>query len=163
PLLPGTPTAMTVVTSRQRIDGLAARDGAALVTLDALSEEQSILLLASTTGLASDSAEVAALGQLCAGLPLALRVASAQLTSGAFASPARLISELRNEHRRLSGLSTVDGDAAVRGAFAASWRRLSQGAGAAFGVFGVHPGPSLSVEVCAAALDVDVDHARAAV
>ncbi|MGH3415468.1 MAG: BTAD domain-containing putative transcriptional regulator, partial [Actinocrinis sp.] len=82
PLLPGAETSRVLVTSRDRLDGLVALDGAHPVGLDVLSEKESAELLACVLGAARVADEPEAVLQLvraCAGLPLALRIAAAQL------------------------------------------------------------------------------------
>ena len=78
PLLPGTQTCMVLVTSRSRLGGLAARDGARRITLDVLAHDEAIALLAWTVGRKRVAAEPDAgnaVAGLCGRLPLALRVA----------------------------------------------------------------------------------------
>ena len=78
PLLPGTPPTLVVVTSRDSLAGLVARDGARRLDLDLLPPEDAVALLGALIG---ERAEVepdsaAALAGQCAWLPLALRIAA---------------------------------------------------------------------------------------
>jgi hypothetical protein len=73
-----------VVTSRDRLDGLVARDGAARLTLDGLRPDDARQLLARMLGTDRAGAEpgaVAELARLCGHLPLALRLAGAHLSA----------------------------------------------------------------------------------
>ena len=82
PLLPGGTGCLTLVTSRHQLDGLAARDGAVRIPLDVLSPPESTALLTSVLGdgrIGREPAAVARLGDVCAHLPLALRIAAAHL------------------------------------------------------------------------------------
>jgi DNA-binding SARP family transcriptional activator len=82
PLLPGVAGCLVVITSRDRLSGLVARDGARRISLDVLSPEETRDLLARLLGAERTAAEpdaCAELGRLCAHLPLALRIAAAHL------------------------------------------------------------------------------------
>lgn len=82
PLLPSGPGCMVVLTSRDQLSGLVARDGAVRLGLDALAPEEARILLARLLGAERVEAEpeaVAGLARLCGYLPLALRIAAANL------------------------------------------------------------------------------------
>ncbi len=78
PLLPGSPGCVMVVTSRDSLAGLVARDGARRLDLDLLPHEDAAGLLRALIGVRAEAepGAVAALAGLCARLPLALRVAA---------------------------------------------------------------------------------------
>src|SRR5208282_6817712 len=79
PLLPGTAGCLALVTSRNRLSGLVARDGARRLTLDVLPPAEAVALLARIIGgesVAAESAAVSTLARLCGWLPLALRIAA---------------------------------------------------------------------------------------
>jgi DNA-binding SARP family transcriptional activator/DNA-binding XRE family transcriptional regulator len=78
PLLPGTSSCVVLVTSRKRLDGLAAHD----VPVDTLRPSEAMALFENVVGRHRVAAEVTAaaeLAQLCGYLPLALRLAASQL------------------------------------------------------------------------------------
>ncbi|WP_254897839.1 BTAD domain-containing putative transcriptional regulator [Kitasatospora sp. NA04385] len=84
PLLPGAPGCAVLVTGRTRLTGLVAGDGARRLTLDPLDPAEGALLLGSVLGPCRVAAEPAAAHRLvraCGGLPLALRLAAADLTT----------------------------------------------------------------------------------
>lgn len=84
PLLPGTPASMAVITSRHRLTGLVALDGARMIRLDVLDRYQARQLLVARLGLrrlAVDPAGAEALIAACAGLPHNLAVAAAHLAT----------------------------------------------------------------------------------
>jgi DNA-binding SARP family transcriptional activator len=84
PLLPGDARCAVVVTSRDRLDGLVARDGAARLALDGLRPDDARQLLARMLGndrAGAEPAAVAELAQRCGHLPLALRLAGAHLSA----------------------------------------------------------------------------------
>jgi len=146
PLLPGDPCCRVVVTSRDRLTGLLAREGAHLVRLDVLPPPEARLLLACTAGRERVDAEpdaAAELAWLCAYLPLALRIAAARLVSDP-RSIASHVTELA-EGNRLSYLE-ADGDeqAAVRSAFGLSYGSLRADARRLFRLLGLVPGAEVT-------------------
>ena len=77
PLLPGTAGCLAIVTSRNRLSGLAALDGAQRLTLDMLPPGEAVALIARAAGderAAADPAATRRLAELCGRLPLALRI-----------------------------------------------------------------------------------------
>jgi DNA-binding SARP family transcriptional activator len=152
PLLPGSPGCLAVVTSRDRLSGLVARDGAIPLTLDVFSTHESQELLArllgsDRIGLEPDAA--AELTRLCGNLPLALRIVAADLARRARTSIAEYTTRLSGD--RLGGLE-IDGDpdAGVRGAFDLSYAALPQPARALFRRLGLVPGPDITAPGAAA-------------
>ncbi len=78
PLLPAGPSCVVLVTSRDGLAGLIARDGAVPVRLDLLPPDDSVALLTELIGerAADDPDAAARLAACCGRLPLALRVAA---------------------------------------------------------------------------------------
>ncbi|MBO3748312.1 tetratricopeptide repeat protein [Streptosporangiaceae bacterium NEAU-GS5] len=164
PLLPGAPGCLTLVTSRDDLAGLVAREGAHRIELGTLTPGEALTLLRTLAGPRVDEApdDAAALAECCARLPLALRVA-AELVIAHPATPlAELVADLRDEQRRLD-LLDASGDArtAVRAVFSWSYQHLSPGAARAFGLLGLHPGPFLDPYGVAALADTTLPQARA--
>src|SRR5207244_129202 len=98
PLLPGGPGCLLLVTSRNQLAGLVARDGGRQLTLDVFTAEESHALLAGVVGRHRVTAEpdaTAELAQLCAYLPLALRIAAANLARRPQHTIAGYAAELR--------------------------------------------------------------------
>lgn len=127
PLLPASPGCLVLVSSRDRLLGLVARDGARRLTLDVLSPAGARELLARILGpdrVAAEAAATAELARMCGLLPLALRIAAANLLDQPGRGTADYLAEL-TETSRLAGLA-VDGDpeAAVRAAFDTSYAVL---------------------------------------
>ncbi|WP_312878035.1 NB-ARC domain-containing protein [Lentzea indica] len=82
PLLPAGSACLVVVTCRDRLTGLVASHGARQVSLDVLSPADALELLASVLGperVRAEPVAAADFAQLCAHLPLALRIAAANL------------------------------------------------------------------------------------
>jgi tetratricopeptide (TPR) repeat protein/transcriptional regulator with XRE-family HTH domain len=153
PLLPGSPGCAVVVTSRDRLAGLVASHGVHQITLEMLSEPEAVALLERILGrvrVAAEPEATAELARLCGYLPLALRIAAANLTTQVHHSVASRVAELR-QGDRLAGLE-VDGDlrGAVAVAFDHSYQRLAPEARRAFRLLGLAPGPDLEVAAAAA-------------
>lgn len=127
PLLPG-PAALTLVTSQSQLRGLVARDGADRLSVGRLSVEEGCELVAAAAGpepVRADPAAVAELVELCAGLPLALRIAVEKVSRVPGLTLAALVEELRADHTRLDLLETGDDDeASVRTALGRPQRLL---------------------------------------
>ena len=128
PLLPGGTGCLTLVTSRHQLDGLAARDGAVRIPLDVLSPPESTALLTSVLGdgrIGREPAAVARLGDVCAHLPLALRIAAAHLEGRPEHDIATYVATLSTGDRLAHLEAPGDDRTAVRVAFASSYDCLS--------------------------------------
>jgi tetratricopeptide (TPR) repeat protein len=143
PLLPGSPTCVVVVTSRDALTGLIVRDGATRLDLDLLPLDDAISLLRSLIGVRVDLEPDAAtqLAVQCCRLPLALRVAAELAASRPTAPLAALVAELGDLQKRLT-LLDAGGDqrTAVRTVFSWSYRQLDTEAARTFRLLGLHPG-----------------------
>jgi tetratricopeptide (TPR) repeat protein/nucleoside phosphorylase len=162
PLIPGSSSCLVVVTSRNRLIGLVAHDGARTIDLDVLSADEAEELITTVLGADRVSAEtdaLASLARLCAYLPLALRVAAADLAARRHDSIASAVRELSTD--RL-GTLTIDDDPhnAVQAAFELSFQRLSNDAKVAFRRLGLVEGPDFTTDAVAAILDLPTDAAR---
>jgi DNA-binding SARP family transcriptional activator/Tfp pilus assembly protein PilF len=160
PLLPGSPSCLVLVTSRSRLDGLAAREGVQRLPLGVLSASESHELLTRTLGsdgFAVDPAAVTELARLCAHLPLALRIAAANLAGR---GPSRIIeytARLRTGNP-LPALAVVEDDqTAVRAAFALSYAAVPTPAARLFRLLGLVPGTDFPVEAAAALAGTGID------
>jgi DNA-binding SARP family transcriptional activator/Tfp pilus assembly protein PilF len=146
PLLPGTETCMTVVTSRDSLAGLVARDGAARLGLDVLPLGDAVGLLRMLIGdrVSGEPAAAAELAAQCSRLPLTLRVA-AELAAARPAAPlADLVSELSDRRRRLDRLDAGgDPRSSARTVFSWSCQHLEGSAALAFRIASMHPGPDM--------------------
>ena len=153
PLLPGSPGCMTLVTSRDALAGLVARDGAVRLDLDLLPPAEAVELLGALIGVRVDADPHAAntLVTRCARLPLALRVAAELATARPAASLAELAEELADQQRRLDLLDAGgDPQTGIRAVFSWSYQQLEPETARMFRLFGLHPGPDLDVHSAAA-------------
>jgi DNA-binding SARP family transcriptional activator len=150
PLLPASPTCRVLVTSRDRLAGLVACEGAHLLVLDALNPGEALELLARIVGQGRVDAEPKAAAEvvrLCGCLPLAVRIAGAKLGSRSTMSIAMLAERLGNEADRLEELTA--GDAAVRASFGFSYGVLDSAAARMFRRLGLIPGADFGPELAA--------------
>jgi tetratricopeptide (TPR) repeat protein len=165
PLLSAGSGCLTIVTSRNRLAGLAIRDGAQSVVLDTLSEGEAVALLRSVTKTyraQEDPRKLAELAHLCARLPLALRIAAERAVSHPHLRLDDLIAELRDESFLWHALSTgEDEDAeAVRTVFAWSYRALPEASARLFRLLGLHPGADFGLHAAAALAGTTVSRTR---
>jgi DNA-binding SARP family transcriptional activator len=143
PLLPGTPACMVVVTSRDALTGLVARDGAARLDLDLLPLQDAVSLLRALIGARTDAEPdaTATLARQCCRLPLALRVA-AELAAARPSIPLTdLAGELADRQKRLDLLDAGgDSRTAARAVFSWSYHHLNAATARTFRLLGLHPG-----------------------
>ncbi|MEU8418366.1 AfsR/SARP family transcriptional regulator [Amycolatopsis japonica] len=127
PLLPGTPSCVVVTTSRDSLAGLVALHGARRVGVGRLPLADAIALLRVLIGDRADAdpRSVSALAELCARLPLALRLAAEVATAEPDTALRELVDALAEPEDRLE-LLEVAGDpyASVREGLSWSYRRL---------------------------------------
>ncbi|MGW1537648.1 tetratricopeptide repeat protein [Streptomyces aureus] len=168
PLLPTDGTTAALVTSRHTLDGLEACH----YDLAQLDERPSRCLLDRAlreargdrdTRFADDPDATAAIARMCAGLPLALRIAAATLIAAPARPAAALATALTAEHTRLDKLRRPDGanlnasERAVRAAFDLSYRLLGEDHARLFRLLPLNPGPDVSTEAAAQLASDDLD------
>ncbi|RSM37930.1 tetratricopeptide repeat protein [Amycolatopsis balhimycina DSM 5908] len=167
PLLPGTPGCLVVVTSRATPSTL---ENVHHVDLDVLTDEEALTLLSRLVGRERVEREPdTAMGvvRMCAGLPLAVRIAGARLVARPTWDVATLADRFADEQSRLDELRS--GDRAVRAGFALSYEALlasdnavDRAAARAFRLLGALDWIDLDVPIAAALLDVEGVAAREA-
>lgn len=162
PLLPGAPGCRVLVTSRDRLDGLVAREGAHQLTLDVLDGQSAVQLLVRL--LPADRVESAdaahRLAHCCDGLPLALRIAAARITTNPYHSVGKLADALADLEDRLGVLSLEGPDASIRAALDLSYRALPTAAARQLRLVGCWIGRDISAGCAAALADLDLAEAR---
>ncbi|WP_168801415.1 AfsR/SARP family transcriptional regulator [Glycomyces buryatensis] len=150
PLLPGGSGCMVLVTSRHRLSDLIAWHGGSRLTLDPLaSDDAQTLLTRLLHRRHTDTAAVADLAELCGRLPLALRIAAANLAEGTRPDVAGYVARL-SEDGPLASLQ-IEGspDAAIRAVFESSYRVMPGEARRLFRLLGLVPGPDFTSEAAA--------------
>ncbi|HEY6497021.1 MAG TPA: tetratricopeptide repeat protein [Trebonia sp.] len=164
PLLPASPECLVIVTSRRELAALSAREGARLLQLDVLTEQEANELLVMRLGherAAEEPWAVTQLATLCARLPLALSVVVARAAAAPKMPLSALAAEL-TELGRLDALDAGDPAANVRTVLSLSYRHLPETAARMFRLLGLHPGPDISAAAAASLAGVPVAAARVA-
>lgn len=154
PLLPGTGSCAVIVTSRNRLPDLA---GSSLVDLDVLDDDKAVELFTRIVGTERAEFEPEAVREvldICAGLPLAIRIAGARLAARPGWSVRTLAGRLSDQRHRMDELAT--GDLAVRTCFQVSFDSLARPArddrvdpAHAFRLLGMWQGPTIGLEAAA--------------
>ncbi|MEU7477007.1 tetratricopeptide repeat protein [Lentzea sp. NPDC042327] len=156
PLVPGGSGCMTLVTSRDRMAGLVAREGAHRLELGVLTPEEAPAVVIGVLGperVLREEDAVEELVRLCGHLPLALRIAAANLADRPHQTIADHVAELLAGDRLGAFEIEGDTDAAVRTAFGHSYAALDPLARTLFRRAGFVPGPELSTRACSVLLD----------
>jgi DNA-binding SARP family transcriptional activator/Tfp pilus assembly protein PilF len=159
PLLPGTPSCLVVVTSRNQLRGLVAAYGADPVVLDLLSEADARELLARRLGhdrVAAEPDVVAEIVARCARLPLALALVAARAALEPD-TPLRALAE----GLRWETLTDDEPSTDVRTVFSWSYQALGTGAARLFRLLGLHPGPDISAAAAASLAGLEVGTTQA--
>src|SRR5215471_17730 len=156
PLLPGTGSCAVIVSSRHRLSDLA---GSRLIDLDVLDEDEAAELFTRIIGTDRAEAEPGPVRDVlgvCAGLPLAIRIAGARLAARRAWTVRTLADRLADQRRRMDELTA--GDLAMRACFQVSFDALPHRNGSsadparAFRLLGVWQGPSIGLPAAAALL-----------
>jgi DNA-binding SARP family transcriptional activator/tetratricopeptide (TPR) repeat protein len=163
PLLPGRPGSAVIVTSRSDLAGLTVLYGGTRLALEPMSEQHAYDLLARIVGTprcAADMAGTAQLAELCGRLPLALRIAAANLASRPGLAIGSYAADLRTGDRltQLAPLGEIGVD--VRSAFDSSYLALPRPERRAFRLLGLVSGGDIGVAGAAALFGGPADAAR---
>ncbi|MGI5347344.1 AfsR/SARP family transcriptional regulator [Streptomyces sp. CA-250714] len=163
PLLPTGPGCLAIVTSRNRLSGLIANDGARPLTLSPLSHAEAREFLASRIGAERLVAEPEAADDLvtrCARLPLALAIVAVRATTHPSFPLRAIADELRDSHGSLDAFASGDIGTDVRAVFSWSYHALSAPAARLFRLLATHPGPDVSAPAAAALAGLGVRETR---
>jgi hypothetical protein len=164
PLLPGSPTCFTVVTSRNPLSGLVAAAGARPVVLDVLDPVEARELMAARLGTDWVDREPGAVDEIitaCARLPRALAVAAASAATRPTVPLADLAHQLGRAGDALDAFSGEDAATDVRTVFSWSYHLLSPAAGRLFRLLGLQPGAELGEYAAASLAGVGIREIRA--
>ncbi|MFF4902745.1 helix-turn-helix domain-containing protein [Streptomyces sp. NPDC001068] len=162
PLLPAA-GCLTVITSRSRLSGLGAVEGAKLVALDVWTRAEALAALAARIGEERCLAEpgaAAELVDLCGSLPLAVAIVAAQLSATPQVPLRVAVRELREAGPLLDALSAGAPRGDVRAVFSWSYRALPPETAGFFRHLSLHPGPSVSAAAAASLAGVGLPEAR---
>jgi tetratricopeptide (TPR) repeat protein len=153
---------MAVITSRDSLAGLVARDDAEQIHVDVLSIDEATELLVATLGEQRTAAEpdaTASLAEACGRLPLALRIAAASLIQMPTVDIAEFVTMLASGQRLSSLAIAGDPDSSVGKALSFSYERLPDTDRRMFRLIGICPGRDISVDAAAALVRSDVAEA----
>ncbi|MEU8006836.1 tetratricopeptide repeat protein [Catellatospora sp. NPDC049111] len=151
-LLPGSPSCLVLATSRNRLDGLVAAEGAVPITVDLLSFDEAWQFLARRLGadrLTSEPHAVNEMIERCARLPLALAVVAARGAAHPSFPLSTLAAELRQTRRLPDGFVGGDAGTDVQRVFSWSYQHLSPPAARLFRLLACHPGPDTAIPAAA--------------
>ncbi|MGH8876275.1 MAG: BTAD domain-containing putative transcriptional regulator [Stackebrandtia sp.] len=164
PLLPASPGCLAVVTSRNRLSSLIVSHDALPVELDALAPGESLDLLVGILGpgVLSEPEQARRLCELCCQLPLALRIAAANLAMSPHTAMSDFVAEL-DSGARLSKLS-VDDDSGtdLTVVFDRSYRVLDDDTRLLLLHLGLIPGEDFTADLAAAIADLATETVRLA-
>jgi len=161
-LLPGTPTCLTLVTSRDSLSGLVAREGATRLRLDRLPDAEAGVLLRTLLGPEADASAIVTLTDVCAGLPLALRIAAERVADEPLPTAVADLAAHPLDHL----VTGEDPHTALRAVLSWSYAALPADAAEVFRAIGLArraglvPGHSWDIGVAAALTGCSFDEAR---
>jgi DNA-binding SARP family transcriptional activator/tetratricopeptide (TPR) repeat protein len=161
PLLPGSSGNGVLITSRSPLAGLTEVPVWTLSTLPVPDARVLLDRIVGAARTADGGTGTAAVLDVCAGLPLAIRIAGSRLAARPEWSVAALADRLRRHHSTLDELTV--GDVSVRASVAVSYDALVAGgareraAARAFQFLGLTAGPSIGPDAAAALLGVPPD------
>ncbi|MEU1213300.1 BTAD domain-containing putative transcriptional regulator [Streptomyces sp. NPDC005791] len=138
PLIPGS-SSCVISTGRQRLGGLAVRDGAHLLRLDPLGTQDALALLRCLSGdrLRHQEAVARRLVGLSAGLPLALRIMAETLAANPDVPLAALVEHVAEEHGRLDRLAAGGDSTSLHALFETCYQALPAEAARMFRLLGL--------------------------
>lgn len=165
PLIPGDGGCSVLITSRRQLRSLMVTHGSQLIQVDLLSPRESLDLVTGMMRQAAvviDPEAVREVTELCSHLPLALRIAAANLIGAPGGQPEGYLETLRRGNR-LAALS-VDGDTApaVSTAIALSYYALTPEDRVVFRLAGLFPGSDFTPAAVSVLADISEAQARAA-
>nr|WP_197093416.1 BTAD domain-containing putative transcriptional regulator [Nonomuraea sp. SBT364] len=153
-LLPGTTECAVLVTSGANLWGLAALEDARVLMLEPLRRDEATLLLAGLIGRTTPHGLLAEIARLCDDLPLALRLAGANMMGRSPAERARYLAGLRSRARLSLLAVTGDRTAALRTSFDRTYLTLPAPAQRLFRLLAFVPDGDCTPESVAAMLEV---------
>ncbi|GHH38165.1 hypothetical protein GCM10017774_28160 [Lentzea cavernae] len=157
PLLPGSPTCVVMVTSRDRLAGLVRNHGARSITVDVLPDADARELLGALIGARRVAEEAEAADDLiacCAGLPLALSLVASRATAHPTFPLAVLVDELVDATTRLSALDDGEGATSLSAVLSWSYEALSAEEAMVFRGLGLAGGTDISLAAVASLADL---------
>ncbi|WP_410676807.1 helix-turn-helix domain-containing protein [Amycolatopsis sp. cmx-4-68] len=162
PLLPGSPSCTTVITSRRSLPTLTTRYGAHHVPLTVLSGDDALALFVRRCGESRVAAEPAAVVREliagCGGYPLALATVASRVHRHPDIPLAEFVAELREVG--LAALDADDPSISLPAVLSWSVRALTGPQRRLFGKLGVAPHPDIGLPAAATLAGVSIPQAR---
>jgi DNA-binding SARP family transcriptional activator/Tfp pilus assembly protein PilF len=165
PLLPGSSNCLTLITSRNSLSALVARDGAQRLELQPLPLADGVEILRRLVGsrVEEDVASAEILAEHCSLLPLPLRLVAELAAARPDIALATLAHELADQERRLEILDAGgDQRTAIRTVFSWSYRSLGAHAARVFRLLSLDPCPDTDRYAVAALTGESVQRAERA-
>ncbi len=165
PLLPGSPTCMALVTSRDHLTGLINLHGARRLPLDAMGNAEARTLLTGRLGAQRLNAEPHAVDELlayCDGFPLALSIVAGQAAAHPDFPLSALADELHDTPSRLNALNDSDPASSLPAALRCSFSALPLRHADVFRHLGLATGPDISLHAIASLNALPLHQAREA-
>ena len=164
PLLPGGDATRVVITSRNRLLGLVAAEGARPLPLGTMDADEANQLLRRRLGSGRVDREPAATAEIvaqCGGLPLALALVAARVAAHSRSTLQELALELRDSVTPLDSMTTGQDQATdLRHVFSRSYATLSAQGQAMFRMLGLHPGPHTAEAAAASMANRSLEETR---
>ncbi|MEU8654940.1 BTAD domain-containing putative transcriptional regulator [Streptomyces sp. NPDC048737] len=163
PLLPAGTGCLTLITSRNRLAGLIATDGAKPLALPLPSRTEAHQTLERRLGaqrLAAEPAAAADIVRLCGRLPLALAVVAARAELDPAFSLHAIADDLRDAHGGLDAFTGFDSATDVRAVFSWSYRSLDEPTARLFRLLALHPGPHITAPAAAGLAGLPLSRTR---
>jgi tetratricopeptide (TPR) repeat protein len=164
-LLPGGSCCLTIVTSRNRLNGLVAMEDAHPVVLGLLPDSDAYSMLVRRLGRGRLEREPTAtrhILELCQRLPLALSVVAARGATCPQLSLSALTDEMREVGNALDRFRADPDSPDVRAVFSWSYRQLTESAAKMFRLIGLYPATTISSVVAASLASLPVEKGREA-
>lgn len=161
-LIPAGQGVLTLVTSRSRMSGLVALDGAVKLDLDVLSHAEARLLLCDLLGPSRVNAEPVSADELteaCDRLPLALRIAAAHVSDQPRLRLSDFVAGLAKDRLEVLAIPD-DARVSVPATFGYSYHVLPGPARELFRLMGLSPGRDLTVSSAAVLAGITQSQAR---
>ncbi|WP_416874940.1 tetratricopeptide repeat protein [Kitasatospora sp. SC0581] len=154
PLLPPAPSALVLVTSRQRLTELP---DARPVFLDVLTVDDAVALFTNVVGpeRSTDTERIIDIVERCGHLPLAIELAASRFKARPSWTLGHLARRLSRKHGRLAEIRA--NSASIAQVFELSYRYLSGRQRLAFRLLALYPGPDFGVPAAAALFGWKID------
>ena len=164
PLLPGGDAARVVITSRNRLLGLVAGEGARPLPLGTMAAGDADELLRRRLGSGRVEREPEAAAEIvarCGGLPLALALVAARVAAHPGVTLQELALELQDSVTPLDSMTTGQDQATdLRHVFSRSYATLSAQGQAMLRMLGLHPGPQVAAATAASMANQSLEETR---